>query len=255
MFTKRSIMRLVSSICSFLRGLAMTPVELNKVRKDIFESEDRNLFLHLGYFVAWYGSTEIWLTYLLSIAVNTNDLDSFNLLTRGMDAKVKCERLRAACRFNGYTIGPNLDDRLAYFHERIIRTRNRILHTFPVVLDDDLNTIHFTTIGKIPGQVRGYVDGGVPTMLLDQLFEQGYWLNHFAEDISSITKKRIDPKTLEIANPLSTLPTEFLERRRQQAERPKLISSFKLRTKFLYQTQKRRPVHDNLGIKSLLSST
>lgn len=57
---------------------------------------------------------ELRISYLLARATNIKDLSAFELLTRGMDAKIKVERFRKAARGR---IGPNLNDRLTVFYD------------------------------------------------------------------------------------------------------------------------------------------
>jgi hypothetical protein len=71
---------------------------LTEVRDKIFGGPDRDMFLHVGYFLCWFAHVELNLTFLLARAINHRQLDDFELLVKGMDARVKCERLRKALK-------------------------------------------------------------------------------------------------------------------------------------------------------------
>jgi hypothetical protein len=186
--------------------------------KNQLSLEEADLCLHLGFFIQWYSAVEVWITFLLARVLDQRDPENFELLTAGMDAKIKCERLRTGCRINDFTLGVNLDDRLTYFQERIVPVRNKISHNWATVPEGS-KLIHFTTFSRVPGQKRQFRAGGPTTVALQIIFDHGLWLDHFSEDISTLTGQEPLPKLLEIANPQTSLPTEFLERRQRLRER------------------------------------
>jgi len=198
----------------------MSTINIDQERRDAFLSaEENNCYLHIGYFICWYAAVELRLTFLLSRILDANDWENFELLAMGMDGKIKCERLRTGCRINGYSFGTNLDDRLHYFYDRIISTRNSISHSWPTQHPGSPKLVHFATLSRVPGQVRGFRAGGPKSIAIDELFLQGLWLYYFSEDLVLFGDVTPLPKTLEIASPQSTLPPEFLERQRLRRER------------------------------------
>lgn len=175
-------------------------------RKRIFESDDRTFYLHVGYFMAWYSACEARITLLLAIATKSENLKSFDLLTRGMDAKVKIERFRLAC--NGYRkIGDNLKRRLAHFEKKIIPLRNKIAHSH-MTTDPSYQGIHFASLSKMPLASFGlYAVGEAPPyQTFREIFEQGLWLNVFNDDLLSVWKNAAHPTEFEIDDPVSPLP-------------------------------------------------
>lgn len=48
--------------------------------------------------MTWFGVVEIIITRVLADVLEFDDFEMFDLLTRGIDARVKCERLRKACQ-------------------------------------------------------------------------------------------------------------------------------------------------------------
>jgi hypothetical protein len=67
---------------------------LETVRKRIFEGEDRDLYLHLGHFLAWYSKAELSLTITMAMVLGERDLAAFQQLTKGLDARTKIQRCR-----------------------------------------------------------------------------------------------------------------------------------------------------------------
>lgn len=74
----------------------MTEQFLRESRSRIFSGADRDLYLHAGYFMTWFNQIESQLTFLLAKVLGMRDLEQFELLIGGMDARVKCERLKKA---------------------------------------------------------------------------------------------------------------------------------------------------------------
>lgn len=175
--------------------------ELRKGREHIFNGEDRDLYFHLGHFNAWYAGAEIRLTLLLAAAVKATDLRAFDILTKGMDARVKLNRLREAS-LSFKPIGPNLTARFDVFERHLIPLRNRIAHTY-AVLERDNEHISFTSLGKIPK--RGATPAKEDLISTLELFEAGVWLRLFHNDLKAAAKALAHSETLETDHPQSPL--------------------------------------------------
>lgn len=180
---------------------------LQRKRIEIFNQDETEIYLHTGYFIHWFSAAELNITMLLARAVQSNDLDSFELLVKGMDARVKCERLRKACG-SATRIGPNLQIRLQYFENTMIPLRNKLTHSYVVgLLESD--EFHFATLGKMPYAALGLEAAGPkpPSIKRLELFEQGLWLHAFSRDLIAIFPMGEKPG-FEIDNPQSPAPPE-----------------------------------------------
>ena len=50
----------------------------------IFGGEDRDLYLHVGYFFNWYNQVEWKITVIMAVVMGERDLVAFDQLVRGM---------------------------------------------------------------------------------------------------------------------------------------------------------------------------
>lgn len=180
--------------------------ELNAMRAKLFE-DARDLYLHIGYFITWFTTVETHLTFQLAITLDYSQLGDFELLVKGMDARVKCERLRKACK-NRRPMGTNFAKRLLFFEKRMIPLRNKLTHSL-VAMPDRSGAFYFTSLSRIPSAALGLDHVGEPpeSMTGHQLFEHGFWLNCFAADLAEVLRTGFRGKTLEIDHPRSRLPT------------------------------------------------
>lgn len=189
-------------------------------RGRVFAGDDRNQYLHVGYFLTWYLSVELALTQLLAIAAGARDARIFDVLVSGMDARVKCERLRAISQLN-LQLGRNLSDRLTFFERRMVKTRNRLSHN-SLVVPEGSEKIYFVSISQFPKSAYGTQSAALdeaPHMPLLDLFEQGYWLNHFSDDLAALPDPQPQSRILEIEKPRSPLPQAFYQALRRQEQR------------------------------------
>lgn len=70
--------------------------------KDHFlTAEAANLQSNIGHFIMWFGTAEMFLTRLLAHLVGMHDMEKFDLLCKGMDARIKCERFKKAAKQAG----------------------------------------------------------------------------------------------------------------------------------------------------------
>ena len=157
---------------------------------------------HLEYFVQWYACSEIGITALLAIVLNAGPLDRLEYLFRGMDARVKTERLRqAAAEYR--PLGPELDARLLHFQETIVPVRNQITHCWPY-LDETSNVVAFLSAGRFGVDTKK--NPKARRISLDDLMDHGIWLHAFASELLETVGRSEDGETLEIVDPTSSLP-------------------------------------------------
>lgn len=109
-------------------------------------AQDKKAYFHVGYFMMWYASVELRLTYLLARATDISDLEAFELLTYGLDVKGKIERFKKAAAGK---IGPNLARRIDEFNGHIRPIRNKVAHLYPVP-DSTQKYIGFASLTQFP---------------------------------------------------------------------------------------------------------
>lgn len=190
---------------------------------------DRSLFLNVGHFITWYSGAEAALTLLLYFSINNHpagakvDPEMFHLLSLGMDAKVKTQRLKEALEMREIEIPADLKWRLNHFVECIVPIRNRIVHgTMRWVEPDDLLVVHKVS-DFIPwlreqddaDPRRSYTISG-PT-----LYEHGVWLNCFANDLGETGLALLKTGKAEIALYHSMVP---MDRHREMLRRAALAT-------------------------------
>lgn len=182
---------------------------LERLRREMFSDSDGEIYLHIGFFMTWFAGVEFHLTFLLALATTTvGQIENFDLLVQGMDARVKCERLRRALkRFK--PMGPNMAARLSHFEQKSIKLRNRLTHSL-VTGGKDNRQFHFMSLGQWPEYTKP--PKGIPaaySLPALEFFNEGLWLRAFTEDLSSMDPELPETKILEIENPRSRLPKEF----------------------------------------------
>lgn len=188
------------SVFDIFGDSAMTTPSI-PARDRIFAGEDQKLYLHVGYFQTWFAACERNIAFLLARATNSRDLVAFELLTKGLDARGKTEKLRTAMKRRG-GFGPNLDTRLSTFEKVLIGTRNRLSHsayTHPSPGDK----LYMTSLANMPSFSKSEQGWGSPIWIsFDDLFYQGLWLNYFNDDLHN-AQAPDDASPLEIENPRS----------------------------------------------------
>ncbi len=181
-----------------------TSPDFEKIRSGLFGGPDRDLYVHIGYFMSWFSAVELKITLLLAVVLNYRQLNDFDLLVRGMDARVKCERLRRACK-NRINIGPNFENRLRTFEDVSIPLRNKIGHRH-LSNPGAGKTVYMMTLSRTAGSAFGMRQvGELPDQMpMLELFEHAYWLHLFSEDLLTATHVTVAQSgTLEIEQPRS----------------------------------------------------
>jgi hypothetical protein len=104
--------------------------ERRAIKESEFTSENSILPLHIGYFILWFGTCEGVITRILAHVLGfAKQAQRLEFVTRGLDAKAKCERVRQAAKLL-MPLGPNLNARLLMFQEKMVPLRNRISHNW-----------------------------------------------------------------------------------------------------------------------------
>lgn len=122
----------------------------------------------------------MFLTRLLAFLVGMNNMKTFDLLCKGMDARVKCERLRKAAK-QAHPLGPIFTDQLSRFEQKSIAVRNKVSHSWPVL---DNGTIYFCNVKTGAFRPENFEKDGTE-MLATDLFMEGLWLNAFSKNVCS----------------------------------------------------------------------
>jgi hypothetical protein len=163
--------------------------------------------LHIGFFISSYAIVEIHITMMLAKATGIDKLQSFDLLTRGMDLRVKIERLRRACELGPHKIGPNLDARLTVVDGVMRPLRNKLAHQ-AAALSPDKMTISLVSLAAWPDFLTARhpdqeISERIETL---ELFEYAAWLLVFNKDLSGTLKTLARTGIFEIEHPLTPLP-------------------------------------------------
>jgi hypothetical protein len=153
---------------------------------------------HIGAFLIYYAIAETYLTLILARLSDQSDMDRFEIIAKGMDARVKLERVRSLAKHYA-PIGPNLDLRLKHFESKCIRTRNHLSHSWPV-LGEDKNTVTFSPKGDHRKIKRS------ETITLDELVTLIVWLYDLRADLETAFKSLHAGEAFEVATPKSELP-------------------------------------------------
>lgn len=191
-------------------SITLSPDLRKEIRETVFAGQSSILALHTGYFIMWFGACEGIITQMLAHVLGFSDhVQRLEFVTRGLDAKAKCERLRQAAKLLN-PLGQNLNERLIYFQEKIVPLRNRIAHTW-MVLEDD-GRIHFTSLGKLH-DTTFLSDPSIPSapdnIHLDDFFDRGAWLHAFSVDLlDAMEASALHGRVLEIEHPRSGSPKE-----------------------------------------------
>jgi hypothetical protein len=71
---------------------------LEAERARIFSGEDRDLYLHVGYFFTWFNHVEWSLTNLMAIVMGDTDLSAFHVLVKRLEGQAKVNRFIELCK-------------------------------------------------------------------------------------------------------------------------------------------------------------
>lgn len=203
----------------------ITEDALEKGRTATYAGVDKDLYSDIGFFTTWFGATELKITVLLAQFTGTHDLEAFDILCRGMDARIKVERLQQAIKRQGL-IGPELHLRLAYLADKIIPLRNKLMHSaFSTAEDGGPRRYFLSGLANLPwvelkmGPPKTKLKPTVVNSV--DLYANGLWLSYVLGDLGRVfTFDEGDGKPLiEIVQPKSTVPEVFRQKHQRKADR------------------------------------
>jgi hypothetical protein len=186
---------------------------------------DRDLYADVGFFVCNFSLAETTITNILALATGHRDFTTFEILCRGMDARVKLRALRDASKLHR-GIGPNLTTRLALFEKGAVPLRNRLLHSSLTHSEGEGDLTYYLSSAaaspwrelKFAPSVRRAAPEHVRSL---DLYAWGVWLHFFAMDLSLVQPLARAGEELEIANPKSRLQPEARPAKPKKAPRTK----------------------------------
>ena len=117
-----------------------------------------------------FNIAEMTLTNLLAYVLRYSDTEGFSLLVRGMDARVKCERFKKAC-LGRRKLGPNFRQHLNRFERVSVPLRNRISHSWPMQVADEIVFCH---VGTEMDPTQRVADG--TEISVEDLQKEALWL-------------------------------------------------------------------------------
>ncbi len=161
-------------------------IPLEEQRRIAFNSDDQEMFFHVGHFTVWYGTAEFVLTLLIHAFTGNIHPRQFHALTKGMDGRIKIERLKTLVKIAGWKLSPSLEKRIEHFLTVMVNIRNTLMHShFYWPENGDLQ---LTSIGA-PPIIDSEQLGDDPVVISGlALFERGTWLSLFAADLIEIQK-------------------------------------------------------------------
>jgi hypothetical protein len=191
----------------------MTDNFLEAERARVFAGEDRDLYLHVGYFFTWYNNVEWKITNIMAVVIGDEDFSAFNLLVSGMDAKTKVRRLKRLCKIKNLRIEQPLADRLKQFEDKICPLRNKLAHN-ALARNEQTPRFYFMQLDRLPWKALGFdIPAGLNKQPPDHIdattiFEHGCWLNDFSEDLTEVIYCAFRREPLGIKSPRSPLPRQ-----------------------------------------------
>jgi hypothetical protein len=199
--------------CGVFSFVTMTDDFLEAERVRVFAGEDRDLFLHVGYFFTWYNNVEWKITNLMAVVMREQDFSAFDLLVRGMDGKKKVRRLIRLCKIKGREIEQPLLDRLKHYETKICTLRDRLGHN-ALCRDEQKSRFYFMNFDRLPWKELGMdIPDGLSKQPPDHidamtLFQHGLWLNSFSDDLTEAVNRAIEDRPLGMKTPRSPLPRQ-----------------------------------------------
>jgi hypothetical protein len=160
----------------------LTEKTLAEHRDETFNSPDQEQFLHIGHFISWYATAEFALTMILHQFSGRIHPSNFHLLTLGMDAKLKAERLKHALKLATWIMDGGLLKRMEHFGQTHVKIRNYLVHSHPYWPEG--GDLQLTSIGYPPTYKSQEWNAPPPFSISGlELYERGIWLNLFSQDL------------------------------------------------------------------------
>ena len=183
-----SIRRGTASVAGSSLGEGLGMAEITPEYRDLlrkgFQAGPSNMVFHIGFYLMWFGVAEMMLTQALAAVLGMTDHEKFDLLVRGMDLRVKVERLQKAAKKYNRPIGPNLKKRLDIITKKHVPLRNSIAHSWPHHDTKEDGLVHFASIGAMPPGILSDLSfhpskSAPPSMHVDEIFDRALWLQVF----------------------------------------------------------------------------
>jgi hypothetical protein len=184
---------------------------LEAERARIFSGEDRDLYLHVGYFFTWFNHVEWSLTNLMAIVMGDTDLSAFHVLVKRLEGQAKVNRFIELCKVKNRQIEQSLSDRLKHYKKKICPFRNTLAHS-ALCRDEKEPRFHYMQLDRMPWKALGMdIPDGLNKQPPDHidaitLFEHGCWLHSFNEDLTDVIYCAIKQEPLGMKSPRSPLP-------------------------------------------------
>jgi hypothetical protein len=203
--------------------IPIRPEQAHAYRLALRTVPEADAYIDIGYLLVWFGAVDLNVSSLLMQASGMRSLQSFDTLTRGMDFRVKVERLRALLKGTD-KLGPNLDARLTYIEKKCLPMRNRIAHSLLTHSESGKNEYHFSGIGSLPWKELG-ISQAVPdgsyapvTYGAEEILGWGAWLAAFTmQDLPAVTASVITSGQFEVKAPKTSIPTPVRFKRRNES--------------------------------------
>jgi hypothetical protein len=188
------------------------------------DGAERDMYLDIGHFVTAFGFVDLCLSSILAVATRSLNLDMFDILARGMDARVKLERIRKVAK-KQKGIGPDLEARLRIFETTMIGTRNDIAHS-AFYSSNDADELRYFRVRLADMPLHKFEADSKPSKLVPtikslELFQYGEWLWQFGTDLRSVLHAAKRGDILELDQPKSPLRGAFPEHPSRTGKRAK----------------------------------
>lgn len=167
----------------------MEPTKL----KGLFDPQFVGHYAAIGVFHCTFTALDLSLTYLLARMCDAHSTETFNLLVGGMDARVKCERIKKASRVS-CKLGSVFERCLTDFEKRIIPFRNKISHNL-LLPHNSADGFMLLQLGKLPELEDK------PSLKLDVFYDRAKWLTAFNAAIHKSLSVPTLPDSFEIDDP------------------------------------------------------
>ena len=143
-----------------------------------------NLHAGIGYFIVAYSKVELAITVLLALLTKNENFEAFHILTRGMDLRVKIERLRELCK-PLFLIEPKsaVDMRLELLGHKICTLRNKLSHSS---IDIPVGTVPEIGLAGINALHPAKRTDNVELLHLEKLAIYTDWCESFFPDLLSL---------------------------------------------------------------------
>jgi hypothetical protein len=179
-----------------------------KRREAVHSGRDKELFLDIGYFVACFSTVELVITLILAGLTNSEDVASFEALVRGMDLRVKIERLKQLSQMR-VGMGPQLRARLKILEEVVCKLRNGLIHgSLAIAEDDGPLRYYYFSVADMPwrqlGLKSGLGESNPREVTSEYLFKCAEWLDKLRDDLAVVVQQTKHHGILELENPSSS---------------------------------------------------